>query len=153
MAREQQIAFADGQHLERTLAGSDQAAGFMAGREVEWMVSDYDLDNLLRQQAQAFLRARDLTFVDAAVFESQRTRRVDSKIGDLGIEVKRLEIAAHMFAVRVERLNETLEEVVQRDIMVARDDDLRPRQPIQKFARRPEFDSARALGEITGDGD
>src|SRR6185369_5930983 len=45
MTREQQIAFADGQHFERKLAAPDQAAGFMPGRKVERMVSDYDLDD------------------------------------------------------------------------------------------------------------
>src|ERR1043166_8934557 len=112
MSGQQQIAFAEGQHFERKLAATVETARFMAFRKIERMMSHYDLDDLLRQQTQAFTRARDLTLVDAAVLESQRARRVDSQRGDLRVEKKRFEFRAYKSTVPRERTNESHEDVI-----------------------------------------
>jgi hypothetical protein len=107
--------------------------------QVEGVVGDDDLRHLVAERTQPFAYLPDLLLVDASVLDGQGAGGVDPEDGHLVVRVERFEVVGDVTAVLVERLEEAREDVVERDVVVARHDDLRRRQRVQKLARLPEL--------------
>ena len=105
------------------------------------------------RDSEALAQSRELKAIDAPILPGQRARRVHAGDRDFVIGKERLEIVADVAPVAVEAAEEAEEEIAQRDVVIARHDDLRERNPFEKLPRRDVFDRARALREVAGDRD
>ena len=85
---------------------------------------------------------------DPAIFPSQGARRVHTRHDELGIDEHGLEIVRDIAAITIEFSREAREEVVQRNIVITRHDDLGERDPAEEFLRGRVFRGPRALGQI-----
>jgi hypothetical protein len=87
------------------------------------MVADHDAEQAARQGGQQVLHPRDLPGVDAAVgpVELQREApgRVDADHRDLVVLEDRLDLRRDVAAVAAVRVEEALDQVVGRDVVVA----------------------------------
>src|SRR3977135_2991711 len=92
------------------------------------------LRNAVREDAEALLRAVDLRCVYTTVFERQRARRIDAQDGNFIVNEPRLQVVSDISAIPGERSHESRDCVIERDIMVARNNYLRHWQPVQERA-------------------
>jgi hypothetical protein len=112
------------------------------------MVGHDDAGHARGEVAQALPHARDLELVDTPSLESQRPRRVDADDGDLFVAVPGLEVLRDVTAVVRERAEEPRGDVVERDVVVSGDDELRLRKLRQVVARLPELPRPGALRQV-----
>src|SRR6185369_17567973 len=102
----------------------------------------------IAERLQAALDRFHLLLVDAAALERQRARGVDAEHRDLAVDVRRLEVALHDPLVLAERTEEALPDAVERNVVVAGDDDARRRDAREKVARLLELGLPRALRQV-----
>ena len=115
------------------------------------MMRDDDARQTGRQTAQAFPQGIDLLVADAAILERQGAGRVDAQHGDFLVHVLGRQIVRHMAPVLHQRRQEAGKDVVEGHVMVARHDDLRPRQAVEKVTCLLELGAAGALREVARD--
>ena len=120
-------------------------------RQVERMMRDDDARDVRSDAGEPSARSLNLHPVDVPIFPGQRAGGAHPLNGDLVVGVERLHVAADVLAVFLERRQPSAHDVVQRHIVVARDDDLRKRQAVEKGAGGGELQPARPLREIAGD--
>src|SRR4051812_4747276 len=129
VARQKHVRATVGELLERLAGAPDDLVLLRAVlRHVERMVRDEDLGHLLRQPAKPRAHGLDLVLVDASSLERERPRGVDAHDRHLVVDVFGQEVFRHDALVVGERREEAPEDVVQRDIVVARHHELRTRQ-------------------------
>src|SRR5436190_17206837 len=112
-----------------------------------------DLQHRLGERLEAALDRRHLLLVDAPVLERERARGVDADDRDLVVDERRLEVGLDDATVLAERAEKALPDAVQRHVVIARNDDLRARQAIEKGACVLELALAGALREVARDDD
>lgn len=134
----------------RLCGPSYQMTRFVCTREVEWVVGDQDLYKVLGLASKVMLRRLNLLFVDPAALDSEAASRVQTEDRELIVLVVRIQIVVDEFAIRIERPAESLEDVVQRDIVIAGYDELRMRKLVEKRAGLFEFGDPGALCEVPG---
>src|SRR5258705_11804196 len=103
------------------------------------MVRNYRFDHTFAVATQYLFDSLDLEFVDTTAFDCQRTGGIDTNHSDIFISVEWLQVVADVAAVFIQGLKETRQNVVKRNVMVSRDNDLRPWQGIEERARLLEF--------------
>ena len=124
---EQDVGAAGGKRLHREPRPAYDGPRLVARRQVEWMVRYHQLDHALAACREAFPYASDLRAVDAPALEHCRARGAHADDRDLIVHERRLDLFADVAAVFGERLQETLPEVVERNVVVSRHDQERPR--------------------------
>ena len=122
-------------------------------RQVERVMGHDDARDLIGQRAQALPHPRHLALVDPTSLEGQRSGRVDAGDRDLVVAEEGLEVVRDVAPVVRERVGKAERDVVQRDVVIAGDDDLRLRQRREEVARFPELSAPRPLGEVPRDED
>ena len=153
MAGQQQVHATFGKHLQCQRRAVDQVILVEMLGQVKWMVRDDDARQTGRQTAQAFTQDIDLLVADAAILERQGAGRVDAQHGDFLVHVFGRQIVRHMAPVFHQRRQKAGKDVIQGHVMVARHDDLRPRQAVEKNPRLLELGAAGALREVAGNDD
>src|SRR6266850_4876856 len=103
-------------------------------RKVERMVGNHDLYHLRIAGVKPIAHPGNLIFIDTPSLDSQRPRRIDTHHRNLVVVIERLEIVSYIALVFAKWLQEAREDIMQRNVMIAWDDDLRFRQVIQKRA-------------------
>jgi hypothetical protein len=93
-----------------------------------------------------------LAGVDPSALEGQRTGGVDAQYGDLAVAIKGLEVFGDGASVSFQP-PKAGEEIVERDVVIARNNDFWRGQGVHKGARSADLFCARALGEVSGNGD
>src|SRR5688572_4728789 len=88
-----------------------------------------------------------------AARDGKRSRRADAEHVDLVVLVLRLEIVANPSPITLERLENTSEGVVQRNVMIAGNDDFGETDGGEKLARLLELTRPRPHRQISGDRD
>src|SRR5450759_2557900 len=98
----------------------------MALRQLEWMVRHNDLNDTWHGGFQSRGRSFHLTFIQSAgtAREDRSSRAVQSDDDDLFILEHGLEIPSDIAAIPGERTHEPRRDVEERNIVIARDDDL-----------------------------
>ncbi len=117
------------------------------------MVGDDDARVLLAHVGKARADLRHLLLVDAAILERQRARRVHAQHGDLVVGIERRQVVGDIAPVARERLREAAEYIVERDVVVARHDDLGAGQGVEPGARGDELGALGALAQVARNDD
>ena len=78
---------------------------------------------------------------------------LEVKDGDLIVDIERLGVLGDETPETVEHAKESREDVVQRHVVISRNNNFRERDRIQKFARFQELCRARPLGQVARDSD
>ena len=116
-------------------------------------MNDDDTRRFRRQRGESLRQPGKLAFVDPAVLEGRRPRRVDARNGDFGVCIKGLEVVGDDPSIPGERTQEAAEDVVQGYVVIARHDDRGRRQRIEEPACLRELPDPGALGEVARDDD
>jgi len=104
-----------------------------------------------RRTAEMVVNPRDLADIDASVLPNQGASRVHSQHSYFGICVERLQFIGDIAPEIAQRPGKAVEEIVQRDVVIAGHDDLRLGQPGEKIACLLELFGPRTLGEVARD--
>ena len=150
MTGQQDVGAAAREHRHRLPRAADEMARVVTGRKIERMVGHHDLGDAIVQLAKALSHAGELPGVDASALECRRARRVHPDDRDLVVDEGRLGLLRDVAPVLGERLEEALEEVVERHVVVPRHDEQRSRERIEKAPRVAELRRFRALGQVAG---
>jgi hypothetical protein len=94
-------------------------------RQIEWMMCDDDLEHVMAQGTQPLQHAGNLTAIHPTALEREGARRIESQNRDLCIGVEGFKVVGNVAPVALQPLEKTGIDVVQRDVVVARNDDLR----------------------------
>jgi hypothetical protein len=145
--------------VERAARAVHDAVHALAGRRDERVVRYHDLEHARRQLARAQLDVEQLLLADAAVLpepvERPRPRPcgVDADDEQLLVLVDRADVFRDVLVVVAQRPAEALDEVEQRDVVVAGDDELRLRQSAHERHRVLVLPRAGALREVAAHDD
>src|SRR6185295_3406135 len=96
------------------------------------MMRDDNPRHLRAERREPLLHPRDLFLTDATTFDRQRASGVDTEHRDFFVMIKRLQVLGDVTAILVERLKEPRPNIVQRNVVIARHDDLWLRQNVEK---------------------
>jgi hypothetical protein len=113
------------------------------------MMRDHYLGHSLTERTKFFPNAFELFSGDTTSFNRQRACGVDAKNSDLFVNKRRLKIIGDITAVAVERSQEASKGIMEGDVVVARDNNLRRREGIQESPRFFELLSAGSLCQVT----
>jgi hypothetical protein len=152
MAREKEIRARLGKLRHRHCCASDQMFGGISFREIKWVVSDDHFDEGGRKRTKPRHGRSYLIPVQPSTSTSdQRPRAVEAEDGHLFVDVRRLQIDTDIASVTGEGVKNPGSNIEQRYIMVARDDELRERQHVEKRPGFLKLPAAGALCEVAGD--
>ena len=150
MAGENQIDATARKPCHGHVRAPDQAVKLVGFRQIEGVMGDHDARAIFAARFQPRAAPGHLPRVDAAILECERARGVDAHDRDFVIGVKRLEVLADVPLVIPERFHGAGVHVVQRHVVIARDNNLRRRQSIQKSPRFLKLALFGALRKIAG---
>src|ERR1035437_6855491 len=127
----------------------------MALRKLEWMVRHNDPDHTRPGGFQTRGRSSHLSFIQLAgtAREDRSSRAVQSDDDDLFILEHGLSIPSDIAAIPGERAQEPRPDVEERNVVIARDDDLGKWKLLQKGAGLNELAASAWLREIARDRD
>ena len=118
------------------------------------MVRHDNLDETWGHAAKMVGRAHHLHLVQPPrASRDERARGIEADDGKLLVLKRWLEIVGDEAAIRRERTGQPRDEVVERHVVIARDDNCVERQRVEKRARLEKLAAPGALGEIARDGD
>jgi hypothetical protein len=150
MTREKQIRPAPDKLPNCHSRPSDKIVFVVTFGHVEGMMRHHDFGYIGAKRTKLLTEPGDLGLVDATTFDRQRPGGVDAEDSDLFIDIERMHVVGNVTPILVEWENEAEQDVVQRNVVIARDYDLGPRQLVKKSASRFELATARALRKIAG---
>jgi hypothetical protein len=154
VAGQKQVGAGASELLHSHPGSTDQMFLAVALRQLEWMVRHDDPHDIRRRGRQARGRSLHLSFIQsAAAAQDDRSCTVQTDHDHFFIDEYRLEIASNVVAITGERTQEPRRHVVERHIVIARDDELGTGQLLKKGAGLNEFASTGALSEIAGNRD
>jgi hypothetical protein len=151
VTRKKQICATFDELSDRHSCPANDVAFVMTLGHIEWMMSDDDLCYRRVQRAKPVSEPDNLLPVDPSAFDGERPSGVDSKDGYLFIGIGRMSVARNIAPILIEWPNKAEQNVVQRDIVIARHHNEGPWQLTQKGARRLELANTRPLCKITRD--
>ena len=129
---------------------SERCAGV---RLVEWMVRDEDGNRGSIRVLQQPANPPQFAPPYPATADGEGPRGIGPDDDQLVVHVVRLEIVSHVTPIPAQRVEEAGEYVVQRHVVIARHNQMWPRQRVEKCARLAELPRPRPLGEIARHGD
>ena len=154
VAREDEINAGLAQGRKRRPPAADAIEPRRAFGRRQRMVDDHHLEDRVAVHGEGLRDLLHLRVGDAALLEGQRSRGVDAEHGDLAIPEAGAAVGAEEALEPAERPGEATDDVVERHVVIARDDHHRRRpQPVEEGARRGELAAAGALGEVAADRD
>jgi|GEM_PF-235235 len=152
MSREQEIDSAFCKYLHSAPCAVDKLAFIrIAFGQIEWMMRYQNFYSVVGDGAKVIAHDRKLCSVDVAIFGAAGARCVQSNGCNLLVLIKGMEIGSNKSFEPRERPGEAFDGIPDRNIMVARNDNLWPRQRMEEIPRSTEFDTERALGKIATD--
>jgi hypothetical protein len=116
-------------------------------RQIERVVSDQDAMYRGGKRAELLFDSMSFTAVNAPAFHGEAAGCIDARHSDFGVKVERLKIGCDVLAIQVESAQSGIQ-VVEWDVMISGDHDLRLGKPAQKRGCGFEFAMACALREI-----
>jgi hypothetical protein len=141
---------------QKAVQGSPRTAGkvprLIAWRQIEGVMGYHDLLDAIGKPAELIFHPEHLPVIDAAAFDDQPPGRIDAGNRDFGIEVEGLQVIGNELLKDVEPLSKPGVNVVQRNVMIPRHDDLRGWKRPQERADSFELARPGALGEVARDG-
>ncbi len=153
MSGEKQIGPDRGQLGHRHLRAPDQLLRVMIIRQIKGMVRDDDLDHVRRHGAETIGRLPDLSRVQPAAAEAERSGAVQAERRYFRIDEHRFQIVGDEPAISGQRPQEAPGHVVERHVVISRHHEAGARQRLKKITRLGELTGARALREISRHGD
>ena len=149
------------QKIESTLEKAGQCfprtAGkilrFIAWRQIEGVMRYHDFPDAIGKRAKSFLHLEHLPGIDAAAFEGEFPGRINTGNCDFIINVEGRQVFGNILLIDIKPAAEPGINVVQRNIMIPRYNDLRCRQRAQEGAGAFELARPGALRQIARDGD
>src|SRR6478672_679613 len=115
------------------------------------MMRNDDAYDLRCKVGESLVNPGDLSFINPPALYCQRASSVDTEHGYFFVVIKRSQVVGDVMAIFSQWLCKAREDIVQRNIMIPRHDDLRPWQTIQKGARFGKLVRAGSLRQISGD--
>jgi hypothetical protein len=97
-------------------------------RQIERVMSDHDSLDAIGKRTKPFFHLEHLPVIDTAALEGEPSGRVDPGDCDFIIEVEGRKIIANVLLVNIEPSAEPGVNVVQRNVMISRHNDLRRRK-------------------------
>ena len=119
--------------------------------DIQRMMHHHYFERRLGSRAKMPPHGLNLHCVNSPAFPRESTAGVDPNHGNRRVNVEVLDVLADVLAESRPFRNETPVRIVERHVMVAWDDDLRMRKPLQEVPRLLEFRSLCSLCEVTGD--
>lgn len=135
------------------VCSSDQTVKLVGFEQIEGMMGDDDARAILPACLQSRATPGDLLAVNAAILKGERAGGIDTHDRDFLIGVEGLEVLADVALVIPKGSKGAGKNVVQRHVVIARDDNLRGRERVQEFAGFLKLALFRALGKIPGNDD
>lgn len=152
MACQQQIEPASqkaGKGFGRT---SCQQSGLVARWKIERVMGDHHFVDVIGEAMEPGFHRGHLPIVDPAALEGEPSRRIHAGDGEFVVAVEGLQVVGDVVPIRIEPVSESCVEIVQRNVVVSGNDNLRRRQGTQKGTRLLELARPGTLCEVTGDG-
>jgi hypothetical protein len=97
----------------------------IARRQIEGVVSYHDSLDAIGKPAKLFFHPEHLPVIDTAAFEGEPSGRIDASNCDFIIKVKGLQVVGNVLLIDIEPVAEPGINVVQRNVMISRHNDLR----------------------------
>ena len=146
MAREEEVHPAPGEVAHRHLRPGQRGVVEVVGRHVHRVVRDDHPDQLSRNRPKLPAHAIHLRAVQAAVLGRHQPHRIHAGNGNGIVAVERRHVPRHDPVVPLQRTHHALEEVGGRNIVIARNNNPRPRRQFaKKRHRRAKLALLRAL--------
>src|SRR5919197_1597288 len=114
----------------------------------ERMVRYNHRHDLAARSVDLLAHVRNLLLAHAAPFEDERARGIYAEDGDLLVDELGRKLGADIAPVSRQRKKKPPDDIVKRHVVIARDDELRLRQPVEVGARLAKMPRARAPREI-----
>ena len=116
------------------MRASDQTVNLVGFGQIEGMMGDDDACAILAAGFEARATLGDLLPANAATLKGERAGGIDADDRDFIIGVEGLEVLADVALVIPKRFQSAGENVVKGHVVIARDDNLRGRESLQKLA-------------------
>ena len=107
------------------VGSSDQPVKLTGSRQIEGMVGNYETRATRAARFEPGATVGDLPAVDAATLKGERPGGIDADDGDFVIGVEGFKVGGDVALVVAKGLHGARENVVQRHVVIARDDNLR----------------------------
>lgn len=101
-----------------------------------------------RQVPQPLFDGLKLPDIDSTIFDGHRSRSVDAGDSDFCVGIKGFKVWVDIAFVPRQRRHGSRQDIPERNVVIARHDDLRARQEVQERPRLQKFNSACALCQI-----
>lgn len=125
MSGQQKIQAAPKKAGQRIPGAASKVLRFIAWRQIEGVMSDHDLLDAAGKATKQRFHAEHLPVIDAAALEGKPSGGIHTGNCDFIIDVERLQIVGNVLPIDVEPVAEPGINVVQRNIMISRHNDLR----------------------------
>src|SRR2546423_791379 len=148
MAGEKHVSAAFRQPGHRHLRAANQIAIIVAAGEIERMMRHQNLDDVIRQRAKPFRYPRKLQSINATALYYQRARGAHANYNHLVVGKRRLKVWRDVTPEFVQGAKEPVVNVIERHVMIPRDDNLWLRELVEECARLLKLARARPLRQV-----
>jgi hypothetical protein len=126
---------------------------FIAWRQIERMMRYHDSFDAIGKPAELFFHPEHLPVIDTAALENEPPGRIDAGNRDFIIEVEGLEVIGNVLLVDLEAASKPRINVVQRNVVISRHNDLRCRKCPQERTGSFELTWPGPLRQVARNGD
>src|ERR1041385_4322917 len=135
MTGKEHVGAAISECFHRHSRATDEIALVVSLRQIKRMMANDDANDVVIKRAEYVAHGRHLFLVDSSALNGEGTCRVDTKNGDSVVLVERSQISGDEAPVLSQLFAKSRPDIVKRHIMIARHNNLRRRQAIEKRAR------------------